>query len=200
MCGLPLTFAVPLDPRRRSRRCRRSGCSCASRRRSRGASTSRRPKILADLRPSRRCPARTPWWLLRCGCCLRRSHRRGRRPDLEPAARKQRPRGPLLIVRRQRLRRRPRLARSHETLPPSASRQRPRRRTHGRARGDVADDARRPASLRPRRRAGAPALPQGLCRICRTVRRHLDSVRRFLATRRLERQHRLDQRRARAAR
>ena len=97
MLGLPLTFAAPLVLRR-SPRCRRSGCSCGSRRRGRGGSTSRR---CASSPTSAGARDAGPHALVAAAAPPRArgaAHPRGRRPGLEPGARRRPARGPLLLV------------------------------------------------------------------------------------------------------
>ena len=138
-------------------------------------------KILADLRPEQEMPARTPWWLLLLRLLLAAFLiLAAAGPDLEPAGGRQQPRAAPDRAR-QRLCRRPRLARSHEPRR-RAHRGSGTRRPHGRARGD-GGAARRTSSLEPLRRgAGAPALPQASAASAgpsgppRSVRRFLEST------------------------
>ena len=135
-------------------------------------------KILADLRPEQETPARTPWWLLLLRLLLAAFLiLAAAGPIWNPLAEDSN-RAPLLIVRRQRLRGRPRLARAHEPCRRAhrgGGTRGPRRRARGdggRAGGDRA--CRAPP---PRWSACAPS---SRCRICRTGRPTSNPIRRFL--------------------
>ena len=103
-------------------------------------------------------------------------HPRGRRPDLEPAGGRQQPLAAPDRAR-QRLCRRPRLARSHEPCR-RAHRGGGTRRTHGRARGD--------GGCAGRHRASSPSAALERLRSFKPLphlqdrQAHLESVRRFL--------------------
>ena len=135
-------------------------------------------KILADLRPEQEMPARTPWWLLLLRLLLAAFLiLAAAGPIWNPLAERQQPLAAPDRAR-QRLCRRPRLARAHEPCR-RAHRGSGTRRTHGR----------RSWRRRMRRRPSSLSSPAAALERLRSLKpqphlqdrqAHLESVRRFL--------------------